>query len=298
MRAYARPRTSCFIITQFLRACFIAFLKFSQFTSLLLSYHLLGTTAHAAIKIKDQIAGRQAIIWRAGNESYPLIIWSHGFKGCADSSSKLSEALADSGYVVVAINHADCTQKRIRPETPWRAPRKWSADTYKNRRDDWHAVLDALPETQYKVYISNFSKIGAVGHSLGGYTVMGLAGGWDSWRRPEIKIIAALSPYSAPYASHKRVQKFAHEMILYQGGSRDRGITPGVRDEIYPDTPPFKIYVEFEDAGHLAWVDRNDSYHKSISFYLAHFFNAGLKGKEKVLLENKQQDVKILKFEF
>ena len=38
-----------------------------------------------------------------------------------------------------------------------------------------------------------------VGHSLGGYTVLGVGGGWAHWKDPRVKAILALSPYAAPF---------------------------------------------------------------------------------------------------
>jgi len=34
------------------------------------------------------------------------------------------------------------------------------------------------------------------GHSLGGYTVLGPRGGWESWKRSDIKGRAGLSPFT------------------------------------------------------------------------------------------------------
>jgi malonyl CoA-acyl carrier protein transacylase len=42
-------------------------------------------------------------------------------------------------------------------------------------------------------------RIGAIGHSLGGYTVLGLAGGRASWREQRVRAVLGLSPYVAPY---------------------------------------------------------------------------------------------------
>jgi hypothetical protein len=43
------------------------------------------------------------------------------------------------------------------------------------------------------------SNVGAVGHSLGGYTVIGMAGGWRLWKTPELKAVIALSPFVEPF---------------------------------------------------------------------------------------------------
>src|SRR2546421_147846 len=65
------------------------------------------------------------------------------------------------------------------------------------------------------------------GHSLGGYTVLGLAGGWPSWKLPEVKAVLALSPYCSPLAQKGRLSAIKVP-VMYQGGTRDLGITPSV----------------------------------------------------------------------
>src|ERR1700679_645490 len=42
----------------------------------------------------------------------PLILFSHGFGGCAQQSRTLTQALADAGYAVLAPNHKDKGCKR------------------------------------------------------------------------------------------------------------------------------------------------------------------------------------------
>src|SRR3954470_9445885 len=37
----------------------------------------------------------------------PLILFSHGFGGCAQQSNTLTQSLADAGYAVLAPNHKD-----------------------------------------------------------------------------------------------------------------------------------------------------------------------------------------------
>jgi len=37
----------------------------------------------------------------------PLLLFSHGFGGCAQQSRTLTQALADAGYAVLAPNHKD-----------------------------------------------------------------------------------------------------------------------------------------------------------------------------------------------
>ena len=76
-----------------------------------------------------------------------------------------------------------------------------------------HKVLDALPSIHYAQYIKTFKQIGCAGHSMGGYTCMGLAGAWDSWKREEVIAIALLSPWNKPYAVQNRIAKRCSHLI-------------------------------------------------------------------------------------
>ena len=67
---------------------------------------------------------------------------------------------------------------------------------------------------------------------------------------------------------------------VYQGGTRDSGITPFVNkgDGAYDQTPSPKIYMELDGAGHFAWTDMRPTYHATINSYSLAFFDYYLKG--------------------
>ena len=79
------------------------------------------------------VAGRDVAVWKPGGPAppsgYPVIVFSHGFMGCNTQSVFLTEALAASGYLVVAPNHArravrDGAAERWRPVAAATAPRR------------------------------------------------------------------------------------------------------------------------------------------------------------------------------
>ena len=104
-----------------------------------------------------------------------LILLSHGTGGSELGHSSLAEALAQSGYLVAALRH---------PGDNWqdRSLRQGSLERYVTERPR-HAsrVIDALlNDPEWKDRIASDAKgprVGAVGHSAGGYTVLALAGG-------------------------------------------------------------------------------------------------------------------------
>lgn len=104
-----------------------------------------------------------------------LIMLSHGTGGSELGHSRLAEALAAHGYLVAALRHPgdNWTDASMLEKTPERyffvRPRQVS-----------HVIDALLKDPKWKDRIARDARgprIGAVGHSAGGYTVLALAGG-------------------------------------------------------------------------------------------------------------------------
>jgi predicted dienelactone hydrolase len=218
----------------------------------------------------------------------PLIVFSHGFHGCKTQSTFLMEALADAGYLVVAPDHKDaaCGSGGMlgKAEEPFRDPSAWSDKTYKDRGDDISKLLDAMRrDSQWRQI--DWSNVGLAGHSLGGYTVLGLAGSWPGWKLNSIRAVLALSPYCEPYIFKGRLDKVGVP-VMFQGGTRDLGITPSVKRSFgcYDKTPAPAYFVEFQAAGHFAWTDLVTDYQDLAEHYSVAFFDRYLRGTSVVPL--------------
>lgn len=249
----------------------------------------------------ENIGGVSVEIRRAGNGVYPLIVFSHGMGGCPGNTDGIQSRLADAGYIVVAPKHQDCLSGSTTPDVPWTEPESWTDETNSDRRDDIHAVLDALPASAYAQYVEDFDNIGCMGHSMGGYTCMGLAGAWSSWTRSEINAVAALSPWHRPYMVQDRVGDMTNDQTLYQGGTADRPITPELTESggTYDQTRPSKYLQVFDRAGHSAWTDGwlSSRFHDEMAYYIVSFFDAALKNGSAANLEVKTSRVKTLDFD-
>ena len=112
-----------------------------------------------------------------------LIVLSHGTGGSELGHSRLAEGLAEAGYLVAALRH---------PRDNWQDQSllAGSPETYFTERPrQVSRVIDALlRDPQWKDRIARDNRgprIGAVGHSAGGYTVLALAGG-----QPDVARIA------------------------------------------------------------------------------------------------------------
>lgn len=99
--------------------------------------------------------------------AHPLVVLSHGFRGNWGNQSWLASALVNQGYIVAAVNHPGTTTRDRNPEA---AAQLWQRPVDLQRAID--AVL-AQPE-----HFGSVAKrqIAVVGHSLGGWTALEIAG--------------------------------------------------------------------------------------------------------------------------
>ena len=104
-----------------------------------------------------------------GGGRYGLVLLSHGTGGGRLNHRGTAIHLAEGGYIVAAPEHAGDN---------------WRDDSHSGTSENWRrrprqlsAVLDrVLDDPEFSRHI-DASRIGAVGHSAGGYTVLALIGG-------------------------------------------------------------------------------------------------------------------------
>ena len=262
--------------------------KFVRFYVVIVAAWLSGATAVQAAEQSFTIAGMSVTVWSEGTDTSvkrPVIIFSHGFHGCATQSRFLMEAFASAGYLVFAPNHQDATCKgggttwTGKPELPFGQPETWDATSYRDRADDIRRLIEAIrTDDRFRTRVDAL-RIGLAGHSLGGYTVLGLVGAWPNWTYLGIKAVLALSPYSQPFVLQHTLAALSVP-VMYQGGTRDLGITPTLGKSMgsYDQSPPPKYYVEFDKAGHLAWTNIIKTAHAPIVRYSVAFMNLYVKG--------------------
>lgn len=214
------------------------------------------------------MVAKDAPVTPACGGSVPLVVFSHGDLACGIQSMSLTEELARHGYVVAAPDHADaaiCHSARAAPGSPTAAsvtqpkimqPQNWDETSRTDRRQDIETVIDALlKQPEFKPVIDS-TKIGLAGHSLGGYTVVGMAGGWPSWTDSRVRAVLALSPYVMPFQV-KNTLADVHVPLMYQGGDIDVGITPfltGPKGAYAAANAPV-YFVVLRKAAHLAWTN-------------------------------------------
>src|SRR5215475_5315489 len=105
----------------------------------------------------------------AAGPRHPLILLSHGFGGAASDLAWLGTALAAHGFIAVAVNHPG--NNALEDYTVEGFSLWWL------RAVDLSAVISAVLDDKTFGSQIDSAHIGAAGHSLGGYTVIAVAGG-------------------------------------------------------------------------------------------------------------------------
>lgn len=283
-----------------------------------------------------KVVGLDVAVWQPqGSGPFPLVVFSHGFHGRNTQSEFLMHALAKAGYLVVAPNHRDAvsfdwkrhagkrpvddlslSESGLDSEPPAKAdqrglfstgrkvnesflqPQNWTESTCRDRRDDVTNLISALHRDTNFDALVNWNKIALVGHSLGGYTVLGLAGAWPSWKVPEVKAVVALSPFCTPFLKGNNLSSLGVP-VMYQVGTRDFGITPSVKkpNGAYAQTSSPSYLVEIDKMGHWGWSNLNHNIAKQelIDKYCLAFLNKYLNGADSSELENQLPGVSELR---
>lgn len=239
-----------------------------------------------------EMAGRRVWVWRPATPGpHPLVIFSHGLLSSGLQSRFLMRALAELGYLVLAPDHRDA----LRPDEKLGRPDTWTDATYRDRAADVRAVLDFVRAEPWAKRIDR-SRIALAGHSLGGYTALGLGGAWRSWKLPGVRAVLALSPYAHPFVNQKTIGGVDAPVMLVTG-TRDIGVAfwlkraGGAFDQAR--TPAY--FVELRNVGHFSFTDVQRGGHESIVYYSVAFLDRHVKGDERADPTVKRADVVALK---
>ena len=122
------------------------------------------------------------------------------------------KALADAGYAVFAPNHKTQRAETSRVvqssrEAVSRIPPSGAMRLCGTRAGSREAHRCARKDPRYRDAPYDWNHLALVGHSLGGYTVLGVGGGWPRWKDPRVKAILALSPYAVPFIEQQTLRR-------------------------------------------------------------------------------------------
>ncbi|WP_428244036.1 alpha/beta hydrolase family protein [Gynuella sp.] len=98
---------------------------------------------------------------------FGIVLLSHGYRGNWRNLNWLAANLVQDGFIVAAVDHPGTTS---RDHNPLQASQWWQ------RPKDLSRVLDWLvTESQWQPFLDS-RRVAAIGHSMGGWTVMNLIG--------------------------------------------------------------------------------------------------------------------------
>ena len=250
----------------------------------------------------------------------PLVLFSHGLGGCALQSLFLTEELARHGYVVAAPDHNDAVCRigsdehnfgNMRTDQSFLEPDRWTERSQRDRLLDLRTVIDLVEKDTQLGPAADVQRIGIVGHSLGGYAAIGMAGGWPSWKHTDVKAVLALSPYVLPFMTQRTLARL-DVPVMYQGAQFDWGITTSLEGAqgAYAVTAAPKYFVKLRGGTHLEWVNLLCSGQPSvvaclkakpnaylIDRYGIEFLDRHLKNKPSALLDGKGRGLDVYRFE-
>ena len=194
--------------------------------------------------------------------AHPVIQFSHGLWSAPEFSSFLHEELARAGFLVIGPHHQDAVSEweNHQPKMPeFLKPEEWDDRRHADRAEDLRAVLDYLLAEQNTTgsFLHgriNDEQVGAMGHSLGGYTICGLVGGWPSWRDKRIRCALLLSPYIHPYLREGGGERIDVPVMFQGAWPGDLGITPFL-PALYERLPQPKYLLVLEGANHFSWTN-------------------------------------------
>lgn len=129
------------------------------------------TTSDAASEVVAENKAFYGVETLPGSEiakgRFPLVLLSHGMEGSWRNMSWIGKALAQEGYIVAAADHPGTTASNLDPKE---AAKLWE------RPKDLSRLLDKLSELEELNDKFELDNISAIGHSLGGWTVMSMVG--------------------------------------------------------------------------------------------------------------------------
>jgi dienelactone hydrolase len=163
---------------------------------------------------------------------FPLVLFSHGLHGTPERFARLTGDIAVAGFVVAAPAY---------PYTMLDSP-AFTSDDMPNQPGDASAVITALLGGPLAPRIDR-GRIGAAGHSAGGYTTAGLLSARSRDRRISAAVIVAGGAMNGRFTGPPAE-------VLFVQGDADPVVPYAVGRSAYRDVPWPKAFLTLLGADH------------------------------------------------
>jgi predicted dienelactone hydrolase len=199
-------------------------------------------------------------------EQFPLIIISHGNGGSHLLYRTISTHLAKNGYIVAMLEHYGNNRNNNSLEN--------TTENLVTRPRHVSLTIDFLLSDNWFDKSINQNKIGVIGHSMGGYTALVLAGGVPRTKEgivvevvsdSRIGAIVLLAPGTGWFLNS--LDKVTIPILMFM--AEHDPITPKWNGEIVLNYVPNKSKVTFkeiENAGHFSFLSPFPATMKSANF--------------------------------
>jgi len=170
---------------------------------------------------------------------YPVVLFNEGFGSYPEQSTFLTDHLATWGFVVAAPNDPTTDLEAV---LTGKATPSVAADM--PYLDAALAYLQTEAHTRGSRFdhLLDFTKVGVVGHSLGGGAAITMA------RNPLVKTYAALAPAPGTVPT-------THKPGLVMYGTADTIVPPSSVQSLYARLPTPKRLIAIDGAGHNVFDD-------------------------------------------
>jgi len=204
----------------------------------------------------------------AAEGRFPVVVISHGNGGSHLVYRAISTHLAKNGYVVAMLEHAGNNRNNNELEG--------THENLVNRPRHVRLTIDAVSsDPRFRACVQP-DNVAIIGHSIGGYTALAVAGGtpWSETRQrvdvvadPRVRALVLLAPATAWYLPKDSLSQVSVPILMLV--AEHDPFTPRWHADVVLDRVPDRAQVTcrvIENAGHFSFLSPFPAQMRNASF--------------------------------